>query len=88
MKDCEKLFIVMYVNVRNIDMEDVPEYLHEVKNALYYDETVNTIVVPIRDGDTRIECINPALLTDDKYKEVERVFDECKKRAGEFLKTE
>ena len=70
--DKDKLFLVCYLNIGSVPNEDVSEYLHSFTEAFTYDESIERIVIPIRKGESRIECINPVLLTDEQYKEVEK----------------
>lgn len=82
-----KLILVSYVNVRNIAAEDMPEYLDGIANLTANMENVMPIIVPIRDGETRVECINPVLLTEEKYKEVAEKVDEMTTKFNEWLES-
>ena len=79
MQDKDKIFLIIYFDVRNIDRADVPYYLKNVSESLIFDESVLKVFIPI-EGETRVECINPVLLNEEKYKEVEKVFEEAKKK--------
>lgn len=68
--DKDKLFLVLYLNVGNINIVDVPAYVENTAKALKMDESVMTLIVPVRE-ESRVECINPVLLTDEQYKDVE-----------------
>lgn len=86
MTDKERLFIIVYVNISNFsDQQTVKEYVYHISNSLKYDDTINTIVIPVRDSETRIECINPILLNEDQYKEVESKINELKERINEQI---
>ena len=85
--DKDKLFLVCYLNIGNIPDGDVSEYLHTFAKSFTYDESVERLLIPTREGETRVECINPVLLTDEQYKEVEEKVKNLKKEVEATLKT-
>ena len=85
--DKDKLFLVFYLNIGSIPDENVSEYLHSFAEAFTYDESIERIIVPTRKGESRVECINPVLLTDEQYKEVEEKVKNLKKEVETALKT-
>ena len=85
--DKDKLFLVCYPNIGSIPDKNVSEYLHSFAEAFTYDESIEKIIVPIRKGENRVECINPVLLTDEQYKEVEEKVKNLKKEVETALKT-
>lgn len=85
--DKDKLFLVCYLNIGSIPDENVSEYLHSFAEAFTYDESIEKIIVPIREGESRVECINPVLLTNEQYKEVEEKVKNLKKEVETALKT-
>ena len=87
MMDKDKLFLVIYVNIDNIHMGDVSEYLMAFARQTTFDETVMRLIVPVRDQETRVECINPVLLTEEQYKEVEEKIKTLQEKVEEALKT-
>lgn len=87
MLDKDKVFIIIYVDVRNVNRMDVSEYLRPIANATVFDESVIRLIIPTRDSETRVECINPVLLIDEQYKEVEEKVKNLKKEVETALKT-
>jgi len=87
MMDKDKLFLVCYLNIGSIPDENVSEYLHSFAEAFTYDESIEKIIVPIRKGESRVECINPVLLTKEQYNEVEEKVKNLKKEVETALKT-
>ena len=85
--DKDKLFLVCYLNIGSIPAEDIREYLHNFAEAFTYDASIERIVIPIRKGESRVECINPVLLTDEQYKEVEEKVKNLKQEVETALKT-
>ena len=91
MKEKDKIFIIVYLNVGEIPDEDIYEYASKAMKAMIPkndDGTVSITIVPVRESETHIECINPVLLTEDKYKEAENTVENFKTAFDEFLKNE
>lgn len=56
MLDKDKLWIICYLNISNIDVSDVPKFIQEIKdNCLTFDESVKVIIVPSRNTETYFE---------------------------------
>jgi hypothetical protein len=85
--DKDKLFLVFYLNVENILPEDVGEYLYNFAKLFTYDESVERLIIPTREGENRVECINPVLLTDEQYKEVEEKVKSLEQEVETALKS-
>ena len=66
----DKLVLVHYINIGNIDHSDVEGYIERIRNGLSIDkDEALTYFIPIREGETRVECINPRLVNVDVFKE-------------------
>lgn len=85
--DKDKLFLVCYLNIGSIPAEDVSEYLHNFAEVFTYDESIVKIIVPTREGESRVECINPVLLTDEQYEEVEEKVKNLEQEVETALKS-
>lgn len=87
MLDKDKLFIVVYVGLHGFADQTVSEILGNVASCVKYDDSVNTLIIPTRDSETRVECINPVLLTEEQYKDAEEKINTLKQEVEEKLKT-
>ena len=85
--DKDKLFLVIYLNIASIPSADVVEYISKVAEVTKFDDSVQRLIVPVRGEETKIECINPVLLTEDQYKDVEEKINALKQVVEEKLKT-
>ena len=85
--DKDKLFLVIYLNIADIPSQDVVEYINKVAEVTKFDDSVQRLIVPVRGEETKIECINPVLLTEDQYKDVEDKINTLKQVVEEKLKT-
>lgn len=70
MKDKDKIFLICYINVRDIDEADVFQYIENAAQSLTFDETVLRLMIPTRNLPTKIECINPVLCNEEQYEKV------------------
>ena len=86
MLDKEKLFIVIYLDVRAIHDSDIVPYIEAVTSAIQYDESIAKLIVPTRDSETRVECINPVLLSPAQYEETEKTFKSLTEKVEEAIK--
>lgn len=88
MLDKDKLFIIVYVNIGGFGGDStVSEVLGEVAKRVRYDESVNTLIIPTRDSETRVECINPVLLTEGQYEETRKKIESLTEKVEEAIKT-
>jgi hypothetical protein len=73
----EKIILIHYINVGNIDGNDLSEMMENVVNKFSPKEEDNIISywIPVREGDTRVECINPKLVSEEDFTEAKRVLD-------------
>ena len=85
--DKDKLFLVCYLNIGSIPDENVSEYLNSFAEAFTYDESIEKIIVSIRKGESRIECINPVLLTEEQYEETRKKIESLTEKVEEAIKT-
>ncbi len=69
-KDKDRIFIVAYVNVNNMEPKDIHDELSRVADSLAFDDSVVTVVLPTT-GENRLECINPVLLSEESYRKAE-----------------
>lgn len=82
MLQSEKLHIVAYVPVGNIDKTDVTAYLDKVMDGLNHnnDGSVVYYVMPILEDEPMIDCINPKLCDSTKNAEIEESIERIKKQ--------
>jgi len=65
----EKLILIHYIDVGNISYKDVEGHLLKIRDQMSSpkDEHISYFI-PVRDSDSRVECINPKLVDKDEYK--------------------
>ena len=68
----DKTILVFYINVGNLDHGDVPKYIDNMKQKLTLksekdNDSMIRYFIPIREGDSRIECLNlPQIIISEK----------------------
>jgi hypothetical protein len=80
MDDKDKIFLVFYVGLKHILQEDRPAYFNEISQFFInaFDETIKSILIPdITSDKTKVECINPKLITEDEYVKVQEIIDKA-----------
>ena len=82
-----KLLIVVYAGLKGLDSIYSAEYLDNIARYLdssSWNDECRFMLIPQRGTeDVKVECINPVLLTEEKYKEAEETVN----KIGEILKT-
>lgn len=79
---------VVYAGAGHIPREDVPAYLEKISEMFSGKSNNNElwVVVPCFDTDNiRVECINPVLLTPEKYAEAEATVDRFNEAVDQLL---
>lgn len=87
----DKLILVYYVQVGSMSIESAKRYLLELQKTFspkdndYY----CIFIVPIKNGDTKIECLNPRIIKEDDElaNEVLSKLEEAKNKLDIFLKS-
>ena len=83
MLDKDKLILVMYVNIDNIDRSDVYAYMEELANQFRFDESVIRLIIPVENSESRVECLTPKIvdekLADEFMTEVKKIEEIIKK---------
>lgn len=74
----DKIILVAYLNVSQMnDGAIFDEIVHASQSLNGLDENVRSLIIPTREGETRVECINPQLVSEEKYKEAEAAVDKA-----------
>jgi len=81
----EQIILVHYIDIGNISMEDVEPHIQKIaiKMRPKPEEQCHSYFIPIRNGDTRVECINPKLIGEDEFKKAKDTLDKAQE---EFIK--
>jgi len=76
MLDKDKIYIAVYIDVTYISRENMLQLLNEVRhvfqNSIENDGSVVFYVLPVRNAETKVECINPVLATEEEKEKIEK----------------
>ena len=87
MSENNRLILVFYIDVSRIYEGDVPAYMNELATDLSKnDDSTDKYFIPIYEGDSRLECINPVMISEEEYTEVKRKIDEIDKIFKDLIK--
>lgn len=64
-----KIMLAVYINVYNMPDEDIKEYARKISAQLKKDNSYSFFIFPVKDQNTRIECIYPNFVYDEQIKE-------------------
>ena len=80
MNDKDKLLLIFYVGLKHIRQEERPAYFNEISQSFNntFDETIMPILIAdVTSDKTKVECINPKLITEDEYVKVQEIIDKA-----------
>ena len=85
----EDIILVIYINIGQKEISEAQDYIDRVKKDIEIKtEKFTVFFVPIRQGDSRIECINPILLDKKTYEtKVSKILFDYESKLNEFLST-
>ncbi len=64
-----KIILAVYINVHNLDEHDVKSYCNKISEKINTNKGIIYHVIPVRDQETKIECVYPNFVYDEKIKE-------------------
>jgi len=84
----EKIILVHYINVGNIYTNDVSKIMEDVMEKFSPKEEDNIISywIPVREGETRVECINPKLVSEEDFTEAKQVLERNQEIVNNIIK--
>ena len=84
----KQLHIVAYFNTSGMPEEVVREYLEAVEDMFESgnDGTVSYYILPIKKGETRVECVNPPALKDESSEDMNRKIKDLDKAYKALMK--
>ena len=88
----DKLILVLYVDVQNLDEETAGNYVRMVSKSLFPEDVTSkldatTFVIPRVGGGTVLESINPKFILDaDVYRDHRLKMDVLQEHMSDFIK--
>ena len=82
----DKIILIHYMNVAGVTMQKAMDRIATYVKSLDKDaEGILHYVVPIAEGPTRVECMNPKLVAVNEYKKAQAVLDDGKKHMNAWV---
>jgi len=87
MSENNRLILVFYTDVSRVYEDDVSAYMNDVATSLSKnDDGTDKYFIPVYEGGSRLECINPVMISEEEYTEVKRKIDEIDKIFKDLIK--
>ena len=87
MSENNRLILVFYTDVSRVYEDDVSAYMNDVATSLSKnDDGTDKYFIPVYEGGSRLECINPVMISEEEYAEVKRKIDEIDKIFKDLIK--
>lgn len=81
-----KLILIFYIGIGNMNDDDIDEYMRSLNKSIPKEDDILYYIIPHK-GETKIECLNPKLVTEDEYSKAKEVLDRNQKIVEEFIKS-
>ena len=82
----EKIILVVYVNVSNIKITKRAIFMKKVTNKLSKEEDgIISYFIPIENGETRIECLNPKLVSEEEFSKAKEILDKNQEIVNDII---
>lgn len=82
-ENVKKIILAVYVDVSNFKGYEGVKFFSEVKNyvedAFREEKDIKAICFPCESGETRVECINPVLVSEEEYAKALDVVEKLEK---------
>lgn len=86
----DKIILVFYIYVGELSPTGIEQLIDELKSHYFGEwESENTLSywIPVQEGDTRIECINPKLVGPEDWDRVNQEIQRAKDSLDQFMKS-
>lgn len=90
----DKIILVFYIGIADMNEQEVAQYVHRVQQRFFSQEFIQSnnaeiILLPTRETNSRIECINPKYITDaelikEHHEKLTKMHNEFQKFTNEF----
>ncbi len=65
----DKLILAFYLNVGGLSEQDVDGYISRVRGSMKEDDSAIYYFIPVRNQETRVECVYPIFVDNQEIKE-------------------
>jgi len=72
----DKIILIHYINVDHKSPQSVAELVSVLSSKLSKSEEVLNFIYHVKDMPTKVECLNPKLVTGEEYKEAKAILED------------
>ena len=81
-----KIILVHYIYIGDMTKATADKYLCDIRaNVIKDDDNIINYIIPIMCGETRVDCLNPKLVSDEDYKEAKELLDRNQKIVNDIM---
>ena len=84
----DKTILIAYINVSGVNDSDLSAFLQEAVNNLKpeEDDSILFYAVPVRGEESRLECINPKLVSEEEFEKAHQACEKITEKLKELMK--
>lgn len=86
----DKTILVAYINVSGVNDSDLSAFITEAVNSLKpeEDDSILFYAIPVRGEESRLECINPKLVSEEEFEKARLACEKITEKLKELTKDE
>lgn len=86
----DKTILVAYINVSGVHPCDISAFFQEAVDNLKpkEDDSILFYAVPVRGEESRLECINPKLVSEEEFEKAHQACEKITEKLKELMKDE
>ena len=86
----DKTILVAYINVIGVKDSELSAFIMEADNNLKpkEDDSILFYVIPVRGEESRLECVNPKLVSEEEYEKAHQACEKIAEKLKELTKDE
>lgn len=65
----DKLILAFYINIGGMNHTDVDSFIYRIKASMQEDDSVIYYFIPVRDQESKVECVYPIFVDNKEIKE-------------------
>jgi len=84
----QPIITVFYVNIGNLAPEDISEYMSKMASSVKEgvdDYPRVDYLIPVRTTESRVEVLNPRVVSNEEFNEIQSKMDEVQKSVTDFI---
>jgi hypothetical protein len=84
-----KTILIFYINIGNLNDDEIESYMINVADHLKEkeDDSILSYFIPTRESETRVECVNPRIISYEENDVLVSKLEKIKNNLEEIIKT-